>query len=307
VELTDTQRRTLTWLMDPGGGASFGAGVDLRIRERLETGIRPLMPLPLGRLRLTKVRLNLLARCPGLFEAELRGERPPFAHTPASAAGTLAHKSVELDVRALDDIEPGALVALAVRHLERDRTFGPYWEGLGDADRGRLLARAQAAVNRFRRSFPPARVFRRAMAPVTELWMEARFGGGAVSVAGKADLLVNAARPGRSTRLLLDLKVGRPWSEHAEDMRLYALLLLLRTGRPPFRVATFYLMSGEWQAEDVTDQVLDRAGDRIVEAVRTASELGRGGAPELSGGPWCARCPRAPGCPASRATFATAR
>ena len=307
VELTDAQRRTLRWLLDPGAGVAFDAGLGGRVRHRLESAVRPLAPLPLGPLRLTKLRLNLLERCQGLFEAELRGERPPFAHSLASAAGTLAHRSVELDIASPDDIRPVDLVTHAVGSLGRDRAFGPYWDGLGPADRDRLLARALVCVNRFRQSFPPARLFRRAMAPVTELWMEARFGAGAVSVAGKADLLLNAARPGRSTRLLLDLKVGRPWSEHAEDMRLYALLLLLRSGRPPFRVATFYLMSGEWQAEDVTDQTLERACDRVVAAVRTAAHVGGGGTAELSGGPWCTRCPRALSCPASRASFATAR
>ena len=54
------------------------------------------------------------------------------------------------------------------------------------------------------------------------------------------------------------------WPEHVEDMRLYALLFTLRFGVPPLRVASFFLRSGECQPEDVSEEMLVRAADRVI-------------------------------------------
>ena len=39
-------------------------------------------------------------------------------------------------------------------------------------------------------------------------------------------------------------------------MRFYALLMTLRFGVPPYRVASLFLDSGEWQAEEVAEETL---------------------------------------------------
>ena len=84
-------------------------------------------------------------------------------------------------------------------------------------------------------------------------------------------------------------------------MRFYGLLLALRFGIPPYRVATLYLDSGEWQAEDVDEAVLARAADRVIDAVRAAAASDAGRALELRPGPYCTWCPRALTCPSSAA------
>jgi len=305
MELSAIQRRTVSSLLDTGSGRPVSSGLAGLLRDRIEEGIRPFLPalrgsarLPPGPLRLAKERLNELARCEGLFHADLLGERAPFVHSDASAAGTLAHKSIELDVATADPAEPPALAELAAARLERDRQFGPYWQSLDPGSQADLRARAARSVEQFRTSFPPIRALRRRLAPVSEQWLEARFGGGALRVVGKVDLLLNAARGGRSTRVLIDLKRGRPWAEHAEDMRLYALLHTFRCGIPPYRVATFFLSSGEWQPEDVTEETLHHAAQRVIEGVAAAARLGEG-TPQLRPGRHCVRCPRSDTCPAS--------
>ncbi len=82
-------------------------------------------------------------------------------------------------------------------------------------------------------------------------------------------------------------------------MRFYALLMTLRFGVPPYRVASFFLESGAWQAEDVTEEALMHAADRVVAAARTAAALANGREPSLSAGPYCGWCPRAAVCPAA--------
>ncbi len=50
--------------------------------------------------------------------------------------------------------------------------------------------------------------------------------------------------------------------------------------------------------EDVTEETLDLAADRVVVAARTAAALASGSDPELRPGPHCRWCPRSVGCPA---------
>src|SRR5712692_2840349 len=299
MELTSVQRRTVEQLLDPGDGGTFPPGLDRRLQDLVEEGIERCRPPDDSPLTLWKERLNDLERCEGLFHADLAGERPPFAHNPASAAGTLAHKSIEMDVGVAEELESEILVELAAARLANDRQFGPYWESLDSIARSELAMEAVRSLEQFRASFPPVRAVRRVLAPVTELWLEARFGDGSVRVVGKVDLLLNRARAGRSTRVLIDLKGGRARTEHHEDMRLYALLHTLRTGVPPLRVATFLLASGEWLPEDVTEPLLEHAARRIVAAVRSASARAADRLPALSGGPHCVRCPRRSICPAA--------
>jgi hypothetical protein len=307
-ELSPVQRRTIADLLEAAAGYRFRHELAAELRDRLEDEIRPHLPaLGAGSaepLRLWKERLNELARCEGLFDSSLRQEGRPFEHTEASAAGTLSHRSIELDVAVAEDVPAPLLASRAAEKLRRDRRFGPYWEGLDEVERAELRMRAVRSVEQFRASFPPVREWRRALAPVTELWLEARLGEGAVRVLGKVDLLLNAARAGRSTRVLIDLKGGRWFPDHAEDMRLYALLFTLRTGTPPLRVATFFLSSGEWQPEEVTEELLVHACGRVAAAVRRAARLREGDGPSLRPGPWCVRCPRMEACPAFAAAAA---
>jgi PD-(D/E)XK nuclease superfamily len=296
--LSETQRRTAIDLIETGPGRTFPPRLARDLRHALEEGVAPFLPWERPALSLSKERLNLLGRCDGLFQADLLGERPPFVFTPASAAGTLAHASVELDVHSPDELPAADVARLAADRLQRDRRFRPYWEGLQEAHRAELLARARDSTERFRASFPPVRDHRRRLAPVTELWLETPLGRGAVVLRGKVDLLVGASRRGAATRVLIDLKNGRPSPDHAEDMRWYALLFTLRTGAPPYRVATFFLASGQWQPEEVDEAVLGHAVDRAVRAIGAAARLRAGGSPDLRPGRHCLRCPRVAVCPA---------
>ena len=161
---------------------------------------------------------------------------------------------------------------------------------------------AAKTLELFRSTMPPLRRMRRELAPSTEWHVRVELLGGAVVLSGTMDLVLgsgSAVEPGRATRLAIDLKTGRAWPEHAEDMRFYALLLALRFGVPPYRVATLYLESGEWQAEDVDQPVLDRAAERVIGAVRAAAASEAGRELELAPGPYCRWCPRTATCPVS--------
>ena len=292
------QRRTVTSLLGDGSGAPFDPELAERLRARLEAGLAGLeLTEP---LRLSKERLNDLGRCEGAFAAALAGERPPFEPNARNVVGVLLHGALEADVAAPEEANPEDLVRVACDALAADRRFGPFWAGLDRAARAGIVADALAGTELFRASFPPLGTARRLLAPAAERWVGASLGGGRVTLSGRIDLMVGRFERDRATRVLVDLKTGGAWPEHAEDMRLYALLFTLRFGVPPLRVASFFLRSGECQPEDVSEPMLERSADRVVHAAATAARLGAGGEPSLRSGPHCDWCPRRGDCPAAR-------
>jgi hypothetical protein len=188
--------------------------------------------------------------------------------------------------------------------LLEDDGFRSYWDGLDGLRRDETLMDAAKTLELFRSTMPPLRRMRRELSPSTEWSVRAELLGGALVLSGTPDLILGGSsslEPGRATRLAIDFKTGRAWPEHAEDMRFYALVLALRFGVAPYRVATLYLDSGEWQSEDVERQMLEHAADRVIEAVRAVSAAAGGRSPELRPGPYCTWCPRAMTCPSSAA------
>lgn len=296
--LSADQLRTARDLLDVGAGRPFSPSLSAGLHDHVERAVLAAGPLPERPLRLWKGRLNLRARCEGLYRADLAGERPPFSHGPASAAGALAHRAIELDVSRARAAHPERVARVALSRLRRDRDFGPFWASLDGPSRQEVAARALGALERFRASFPPLHERRRMFAPATEVWLERRFGRGAVRVRGKVDLLLNRPLPGRANRVLIDFKSGMARGEYPEDMRLYALLFTLRSRVPPCRVATFFLSSGQWQVEEVTEGLLWHAASSVVDAVAAAADSAAGRPGSLTPGPHCAACPRRAGCPA---------
>ncbi|HEU4529374.1 MAG TPA: PD-(D/E)XK nuclease family protein [Actinomycetota bacterium] len=306
LDLAPAQRRTLEALIGTGERPVFPSDLVPRVRDRIEEAVRafePERPLWLG-----KSSLSDLGRCPGLFDAVRAGERGPFAFSARFAAGRLAHKAVELEVAGREDRDLHDLVESAAERLHEDGAFAAWWDGLDGLRRDETLMDAAKTLELFRSTMPPLRRMRRALSPCTEWHVKVELLGGRVVLSGTLDLVLGAARVEavRATRLAIDLKTGNAWPEHAEDMRFYALLLALRFGVPPYRVATLYLDSGEWQAEDVDERVLSRAADRVVQAVRAAAASDAGRSPALRPGPYCTWCPRAATCPSSAAPAAAA-
>jgi hypothetical protein len=299
--LTDPQRRTLDRLIGTEERPIFAADLRQRLTDRIEGAARELElrdPLWLG-----KEALNQLARCEGRFAARLQREDPPFEHSLNTAAGVLVHKAIEVDVGAREGMDPHSIATTAAERLaEREERFAEFWREQTGSEQDDLLMEVVRKVTLFQGSFPPLRELRREMAPITELPVKAQLLGGELTLSGKIDLVLGVPdrlEPNRATRLAVDLKTGGAWPEHAEDMRFYALLMTLRFGVPPYRVASLFLDSGEWQAEEVAEETLFHAADRVVSAARAAGALLGGREPSLTPGSWCAWCPRAFVCPSA--------
>jgi hypothetical protein len=301
MQLTDPQRRTLQRLIGTADRPVFPADRAQRLRDRIEEAVRGLdLPEPLW---LGKEKLNDLGRCEGTFLSRLAGEAPPFEHGRASATGVLQHRAIEVVVGAREPLDPHMAAELAAtRTIDKEERFAEFWRGLPAPERDDILMEVVRRTILFESSFPPLRELRRELSPATELPIRAELLGGALVVSGKLDLLLGTPdrlEPMRATRIAIDLKTGGAYPQYAEDNRLYALVLALRFGVPPFRVASFFLEGGTWQAEDVVEDTLFHAADRVIEAARSAASMRSGRDPSLTPGPWCGWCPRAAVCPSA--------
>jgi hypothetical protein len=141
---------------------------------------------------------------------------------------------------------------------------------------------------------------RRELAPISELRVRSELLGGDLVLSGQIDLVMglpDKLEPMRATRLAVDLKTGGAYPEFAEDMRFYALVMTLRFGVPPYRAASLFLESGTWQSEDVTEDLLVHAADRVIGAARAAAGLVNGREAHLRPGSYCTWCPRSSTCP----------
>jgi PD-(D/E)XK nuclease superfamily protein len=289
VDLTGVQRRTLGVLTR--AGASVPPGYGEHLRERLEDRLAEI-ELP-DQLWLSKARLNERARCEGAFAADLAGEREAFTHGRETAVGSIVHRAVQADVAGERAADPRTIVQYALAKLLSDSSLPGYWMSLVELERGELLAEATRQLVMFREMFPP---LDRHWQPLSELPLKVRLLEGRIILLGRPDLVL-----GRPPSFVIDLKTGDPRAEHAEDARYYALLMTLMFAGPPRRMATAYLDSLELQPEEVGESTLERAADRVVEAVGSAAGLLGDGAPQLTPGPYCSWCPRASVCPQSSA------
>lgn len=300
MELTGPQRRTLERLIGVDERPGFAPGLAVELRERIERAVGD-RTVP-GGIWVTKGRLQSFGRCEGAFAADVLGERERFAFNPRTAAGSLLHRAIQADIGGREERDPTELVRFAVsRIVADDDAFADFWRGLSDLEQDEMIMEAVRLLDLFRATFPPLREMRADLAPMTELPVRAEVLGGAVVLSGRVDLCLGRPAEGRATRLLLDLKTGNAYPEHAEDMRFYALAATLRFGVPPYRVASVFLESGEWQAEDVSLGILEHAADRVAAAAVAAAELVDGREPSLAPGAWCGWCPRASTCPQSAA------
>jgi hypothetical protein len=303
MDLTEPQRRTMEGLVGDGPAPRFPLDLPVRLRAIIEEGVRDLDPAYRFEesLWVGKEMLRAAEQCEGSFAAKLAREDPPFSHSPSSAAGVLLHKAIEVEVGAREDRGPEDTLEIAVeRMLEREERFAEHWQAVDASEREEAVQEAVQRVELFRASFPPLKPLRRELTPVSEMRVRAELLDGDLICTGRIDLVLGSAvrdDPGLATRVAIDLKSGRAWPGHGQDMRFYALLMTLRFGVPPRRVSSLYLESGTWQAEDVSEELLERTAERVVEAVRIAAELTDGRAPGLRPGPHCGWCPRSTECP----------
>jgi hypothetical protein len=267
--LTPTQMRVLDDLMANGQERPvFPADLAAGLRERLEEGLADVGDrLGTTELVVTKRDLAQVHQCERLHMAGLG----IFEWSPLAARGSVAHKALELSMGIGAEMPPGELVELAIARLaESERGVAAFLAEADPVEHAELRVAATDMVSKFADEFPP---LKKKWRPRVESALSTHLCAGRVLLRGKVDLALGAAEGTTARVLIVDFKTGRPVPAHVDDLRFYALLETLRVGVPPFRVASWYLDSGQCHPEDVTEDLLLAAARRVVDGVRTLVEL----------------------------------
>jgi len=245
---------------------------DLRdhLRHEIEESLAPVVAQLEGdeEVFVSKRDLSLIHGCEARFVADRATE---FEWSVPAARGSVAHKAVELMVGHRANPTPLDLVQEAIARLEaEDRSLGLFLRNLSEGERADLAVRANDNVAVFMECFPP---LERKWRPVTESRVRAEFRHGKVVLQGKVDLSLGYARGNQAGKVLVDLKTGRPFAGHIEDLRFYGLLETLRFGVPPRLLVNYYTESGTPRSEAVTEDLMWSTAKRVVDAVAIAIEL----------------------------------
>ena len=296
MDLTPAQQRVVSDLWAWGQPRpTFDRSAADDLRRRLEEALAPAAEaLPADEpLWISKSALAQVHACEAHYEAE----RAWDGWSVASAEGEVTHRAIRLSVAgvgangtAAPQPPPLELVDHALDELGADNlsSLGAFVATLTPAARTELRAGAGNAVATFLECWPPlaARWW-----PRTELPVRADLCGGRIVLSGKVDLALGHARGAEARCLFVDLKTGGHYPFHLDDLRFYALIQTLRIGVPPFRVASYYLDSASFAAEDVTVDVLEAALLRTVHGAGKMIEVRVGQrAPSVTPCPRCRYC-----------------
>lgn len=212
-----------------------------------------------------------------------------FEWTPATLAGSVAHKAIELTLNWRGEPTPAAVVDEAMARIaDGDDRKGLAVSGMTDGTWADLRGRAVDRVTKFMHDFPPLPATAHPAVEATAKWKPT----GTIELTGKVDLAVGRPEGRESRVLIVDFKTGARSPLHRDDLRFYALVQTLRQQVPPRKVASYYLDYSEADAEDVTEGMLLSALTRTVRGIERHIELHHEGAePVKKVGPPCRWCP----------------
>ncbi len=278
----DSSRRPV---VDPGlaGG----------LRDWLEDGLAPaLAALPPGApsLRVNKETLNQVLAC----EAHLVARRSaPRALTGALVRGILVDAVFRqwVTMGHIGDPFTDAVAAVACEG-DRDEVAG-FVAALPADERHQL---AEEVADHARTISTTWQVPSSAWLPRTQERLEVPLAGGRVVLTGVVDLALGAPAGERASVCVVEVKSGSRRLEHRGDLHFYALLETLRSGAPPFRIATYYTRTGELDAEDVGEDAIVGALHRLLAGVDAVCRMAGGAEPARNPNPLCAWCAGLPDC-----------
>ena len=266
-------------------------GLAPRLRAALEAALAPVAPaLPGGHdVRVGKYRLADVLACEGKLVAGLGADR---AETPPMVRGILVDRLfTQLVVTgAIGDPVADATASLSASDGEATLRF---LEGLAPEARSALEDEVREEAAALLRRWPHLRA---SYWPRTQERIVVPLVGGRVVLSGVVDLALGRPPRERASVCLVDVKSGRERPEHRADMHFYALLETLRSGAPPFQVATYYTGTGALVADPVDEDLLASALARTVDGAARLCRLAAGATPGLAPSGRCPWCPAFPRC-----------
>lgn len=212
-----------------------------------------------------------------------------FEWRPASAAGFVAHKAIELALNWRGEAAPAQVVDEALARLaDQADSRGSFVAGLSDADWAELRSRAVDRTTKFLQDFPPLPLAAQPVLEAAAKWRPA----GTIEMSGKVDLQIGKPYGRESRLLIVDFKSGNRSHHHREDLRFYAVVQTLRQSVPPRKLVTYYLDYAESEVEDVTEGTLQAGLTRALAGIEKHIELKIEGRPPVKRpGFACRWCP----------------
>lgn len=209
--------------------------------------------------------------------------------TPARVCGALVDVLFRQWVvtGSFDDPFEDGLGALAL-----DGRWAPLlaWvRSLDPSERAGLRAEVERQADGLRRRWPSLDA---TWLPRTKQCLRVPAGEGGVALAARVDLAVGRPEADRASVALVDVTSGSPRARHRSDRHFVALVETLRSGVPPFAVATYYTRTGELEVDPVTPVLLVAAARRCRAGILAlaAPEVRSDVATPDGAGQWCDAC-----------------
>jgi hypothetical protein len=241
-------------------------------------------------VRVNKESLNQVLLCEAHLVARRQAPRVPTVELArGSLVDALFRQWVTTGV--VDDPWADALAALETEGDGSD--VCAFVGGLPDALAARLASEVAEHAANITERWP---VLSPAWLPRTQERLEVPLCGGRVVLAGVLDLVLGSPARDRASVCLVELKSGARRIEHRPDLHFYALLEALRSGAPPFRIATYYSGTGELDAEPVGEDTLVGALSRALDGAIRLCRVAAGAEPERRPNQLCSWCVGLPGC-----------
>jgi len=288
--LNPMQQHVLATLARPAGWEPLHDDVISTVRAALHDGLSLLADrLPPGdTLWITKHALATVHSC----ERHHVDAGRDFEWSIATIRGTVLHRCIELALNWKGDPAPADVVdeALAQYETQSAGSAGDWIAALPAGERALLRGQMVDLYSKFEECFPP---LQRSWRPVVESSARYEVLDGRITLATRSDLTLGPV----GGRVIIDVKSGAVRPVHREDLRFYALVETLRTGKAPRLLASYSLVSARPDVEEVTAAVLDAAVRRTVDGIVAIVDLvQRTREPDVRPGPTCAWCPLRDGC-----------
>ena len=263
--LNPMQQAVVDALGKPHGWEPLPASIVVAVSEQLRESLADVAEhfTPDKPLWISKGKLTAIHGCETNFVASLDS----FEWTLRNVKGTVLHKAIELGINWRGDPTPGDVVDEALAQLADDeRSAGEFIERLSPAERAQLRSMAIDAYSKFDECFPP---LKNSWRPVLESSARVELFDGRINLSTRADLTLGAV----GSKVIVDMKSGRVYPNHREELRFYALVESLRAGVAPRMLATYSLETARADTEDVTEGVLQAALRKTIDGIRQIAEV----------------------------------
>jgi len=268
---------------------SVDASLAARIRDRLEVAASDAGATRLPEhviVRISKDRVRQVLTCEAKAVVQLHSN--PSPPTPEMVLGKVMDL---IFAQVVTGFEVGAepiVDALAASDISGDDELRDDWNSLSSESQEEVRNQARERTVDLIERWPllPTNALTRLQDRI-----RIELASGSVVLTGRLDLVLGVPAPDRAGVTLVDIKSGRPRHDDRIDAEWYALLELLRAGVQPFQSGSYYLTTGAVDLKTVDEDLLERATQRLSDAMTKLVGLAIGSAPTRSASPLCSWCP----------------